>query len=488
MKKAMTLCVLVLIAAQLFAQTSLPGFYSNIKQNQRPETPMALQMLQEHFSSMLRYPLMPPVPKNETMITATKERLDSIIIQYNVGLWIPAQKILFTWNTQNLVIKHEDFEFDDVLMKMVPSSRELYDYNSNGEMIERVYERYDVSINQWIGDYKMAYTWIGGNLATTASWYWDMSVNQWVTGGRGTYHYLPNGLLDYAIFEYWDDWTSQWKIGYKQEVTYNTSNQIILDLYSFYDETQQQFYPGSKVEYIYHANGKVSKIESAFYDTFLMFWTPEGIREFTYDANANQTSETASYYDPFMSVWIYSYKEERTFDALHNMTSEAYYYFDEMISAWVTENKTDYTYDNAYPFASLLIPNTFTDEDPEVMFRHKITKLDGYYYDPTVLTWMHNMKGDVYWSTVTIGVEQPENANMVNLYPNPAKTSISISGDLNNTSYEFKLIDMQGRVVMHQMVFSGDKIEINNLKPGLYLYQIGDGIRQLQQNKLMIIR
>jgi len=488
MKKAMTLCVLVFIAAQLFSQTSLSGFYSNKKQNQRPETPMALQMLKEHFSPMLRHPLMPPAPKNETMITATKERLDSIIIQYNVGLWIPAQKILFTWNAQNLIVKQENQEFDDILMQMVPANRELYAYNANKEMTELIWEYYDPSISQWVNDYKSTFTWSNGQMATSASWYWDGSLNQWIAGSKGTYFYLGNGLLSHAIFEYWDDWTSQWMIGYKQEVTYNTSNQIILDLYSFYDASSMQYYPGSKDEYTYHANGKVVKIEASFYDTFLMFWTPERIRDFTYDANANQTSETESYYDPFMSVWIYSYKEERTFDALNNMTSEVSHYYDEMISAWVAEDKTDYTYDNAYPFASLLIPNTITDEDPEVMFRHKITKLDWYYYDPTMLTWMHNMKGDVFWSTITIGVEQHEKANMVNLYPNPAKESISISGDLNNTSFEFKLIDMQGRVVMNQMVFSGDKIEINHLKPGMYLYQIGDGIRQLQQNKLMITR
>lgn len=488
MKRAITIGVLILITAQLFSQTTLSSLNFNNPQNQRAETPMAQQLLHEHFRPMLHYPLLPPVPNNESLIATTKERLDSIVLQSNIGVWIPAQKIYFTWNAQNLVVKQENFEFDDVLMQMVPSSRESYDYNSNGEMTERVYERYDVSINQWIGDYKMAYTWSNGQLATSASWYWDGFLNQWVSGSRGTYHYLTNGLLDYAIFEYWDDFTSQWNIGYKQEITYNTVNLMVIDLYSFYDPSQQQYFPGSKDEYTYHTNGKVSKVESAFYDTFLMIWTPERRTEFTYDTNANATLEVASYYSPFDSIWVFTYKQERTFDALNNMTSEVYYYYDEMLTVWEADNKTDYNYDNSAPYASLLVPNTFLEDDPEVVFRHKITKLDGYLYDNTMLTWLHNMKGDLFWSTVTIGVEQPALADMINVLPNPATEFLTISGDQHNVSFELKLTDLRGRTVLKQSVMAGEKIQISHLKPGMYLYQIHLGAQLVRKNKILIAR
>ena len=70
----------------------------------------------------------------------------------------------------------------------------------------------------------------------------------------------------------------------------------------------------------------------------------------------------------------------------------------------------------------------------------------------------------------TVAVEEPD-AIQVELYPNPAKESITINLPGDNAEYHIQVVDMQGRVVKAGSVESKNGImliEVGQYAPGLY--------------------
>lgn len=64
------------------------------------------------------------------------------------------------------------------------------------------------------------------------------------------------------------------------------------------------------------------------------------------------------------------------------------------------------------------------------------------------------------------------------IYPNPANNEIQISGstdEANQTDFiELSLFNIQGQLVFHQTVSPNEKISLNDLEKGIYLYQLND--------------
>lgn len=81
---------------------------------------------------------------------------------------------------------------------------------------------------------------------------------------------------------------------------------------------------------------------------------------------------------------------------------------------------------------------------------------------------------------------QTENSSSYHIYPNPAKDYILIEITESHNVY-FKLFTLAGQMVLQEQVKgSGQKININNLKEGLYIYKILDEKGKLVTGKLII--
>lgn len=76
-------------------------------------------------------------------------------------------------------------------------------------------------------------------------------------------------------------------------------------------------------------------------------------------------------------------------------------------------------------------------------------------------------------ATSTLGEDQFANENQVSFFPSPATDSLNISlGSLNETKYNFSLVDLQGKVVLEKHVENASLIEtisLQGLSKGMYL-------------------
>jgi hypothetical protein len=76
-------------------------------------------------------------------------------------------------------------------------------------------------------------------------------------------------------------------------------------------------------------------------------------------------------------------------------------------------------------------------------------------------------------ATSTLGNDQFQNENQVSFFPSPATDTLNISlGSLNETRYNFSLVDMQGKVVFGKHVENANLIEtipLQGVTKGMYL-------------------
>jgi hypothetical protein len=76
--------------------------------------------------------------------------------------------------------------------------------------------------------------------------------------------------------------------------------------------------------------------------------------------------------------------------------------------------------------------------------------------------------------------------SLYHVYPNPAKDYVLIEM-AENHNVNFKLFTLAGQMILQQQVNgSGQKISLNNLKEGLYIYKIIDDKGKLTTGKLII--
>lgn len=96
------------------------------------------------------------------------------------------------------------------------------------------------------------------------------------------------------------------------------------------------------------------------------------------------------------------------------------------------------------------------------------------------------------YNNTNVGIEKPENTNMVNIYPNPAQTSTIIDLTLSEISpVSYSIINATGQVVLTQNlgeISAGShllNVDLTNLSAGIYnVNLLIDG--RLESHKLII--
>jgi len=73
----------------------------------------------------------------------------------------------------------------------------------------------------------------------------------------------------------------------------------------------------------------------------------------------------------------------------------------------------------------------------------------------------------------------------INVYPNPANTVVFIDAK-NHETVVLKLYDVMGHLVIDKSVASTEKIDINNLSNGIYIYKLYHNDTELKVGKLII--
>lgn len=397
--------------------------------------------------------------------------------------------------------------FDDETSQWIGDEKKLYDFDIDGNNILCLDYKWDTTTSQWVKKEKLEYTYDAvRNMTQYINYNWNKSSGQWRTGYKIAYAYDADANLTQHIRYNWNKDSSEWIPYYQEEYTYNEDNnrtqcirfnwneasgnwiQFIKEEFDYdananwilwagynWDETTDEWKIYWKEEFTYDLNNNIIQYIDLYYDEVSGEWTNGWKGLYDYDADGNMIQYTGIDWDDASSQWINNVKLIYTYDADGNMTIFNRYKWDKDISQWNEYLQEAYTYNNTCLTEDLVLPHLFQTYDGNFVFTHQLLMKTTSYWDTSANQWEDVNKSQYYYSEQDINSGFSVTCPDLLVYPNPASGFIIIDCDQLQNFATIELYDPQGRKLFSHPLNGNNRLTINNLLPGVYIYRIMEG-------------
>ncbi len=328
-----------------------------------------------------------------------------------------------------------------------------------------------------------------GNCLTKTGQGWDGSG--WVNQGHSDYTYDGNGNMLTELYREWDG--MEWMNSSNDSCTYNENGNCLTHLNQFWDGLEWMY--NSMQTCAYDANGKIIT------DLYQSFdgegWQNDMMSSYTNNANGNRLTSIDQFWES--GEWLAFYKDSMFYDESENYIGYTNY------NCWDGETWEPYSHGSATCDASGNWLNFMHQQwswegiwdnytNVEYTYQDGVITADGYTWTGTIwtpgdiyLSVRYNDNGNmvqffsggpavevvVYYSTATVGIEEPEQpqSSLVTVYPNPTSGQLTlIPADSKVKIESTQLIDLAGKV--HQITLNDNLANVDYLPEGLYFLRI----------------
>ena len=402
---------------------------------------------------------------------SNKKQLDSLVVDMYIGnTTMRYAKEYFIYDAQGNVTFNYSNDYD-----MNIELRKKYTYDANNRIIEYELSIWDSINNQWYGQIKKT-TSYAATYYTTETNTWDPNMNQWKKTDKIMWYFNQNAL-DTLALSY--SWNNQWELSSRGHISYDSNNNIILVINE--EIIGGTWINANKTEYTYDANDNLIKELNYQWDTqnnsyFFDMKTSNG-----YDNQNRKIYSVMGGYNPNTSSWDYwdstfqYYAPNSDIDSTMDFTNSP-------SNTWQPDLKNKMEYNNNYTLSDLILPTTLFSEDDIAYFNHMLMKINGFEYDNG--QWPKSFEYNVYYSDfVGTGIKTTQK-KWVRIAPNPAHDYLFIQME-NKQAMDVRIYDVSGRMVKTQAINISTKINIQELKSGIYFIQITDKEHNIQTRKLI---
>ncbi len=390
------------------------------------------------------------------------------------------------------------FKWDLSNQNWTADSNDVFIYDSNERIISDFQYRWDTTGQQWIPVSLEEYNYnIDGKESIRYEYHWDDSINIWGNKSRQYFFIYDQGHLVYQLSYALNPKTGGWIKMARYEYTFDANGNSILNLYSEWDTTAGQFINVEKVESKYDQKNNLINLISYYWNNFLLEWHPVYQSAFSYDSKKRILYRFNSSWVGPMVGWLLSGKEEYLYLSSSNKWDQLVYFaWDKSNALWQPRIKNEYIYDsdgnllntkvyywptmnNKFELFSELnnrLDYNYSRENlitPISDFTHKINESVSFYYLNNQVTEKDSIK--YYYSEQMATGNANVNEKEFSIFPNPAMNYLVCTWNRDNRSAVFELINLYGVKVLHKELSGSDKIFLDGLLKGVYIYQLRSG-------------
>jgi len=417
---------------------------------------------------------------------AIKQRLDSYSSDaYDAitGQWIPDEKAEFIYDANMNMTMEYDYEWDNSTSQLVKYWKGEYTYDGDGNLIQELYSELNTLDNEFYISGKNLFTYdANGNQLQQIEYSYDTAISQFVINYKSDYTYDASGNRTQIINYYLDE--SNMLVGsWKSDLAYNENGNETQRIDSYWDGTT--WVQARKYESSYNSSGNKALYTQSDWDEFNGKWNDAIEKvEYSYNSNGNLILEQQFSKDPNNNNWILQSKDDYMFDASGNNTQHINYYgWDETTGKWTEVWKSDYTINTNYTFDDLILPFWLV-EDEEDIFKNMITEIKDYTWNTFTLEWNEEYRLVLNYSEQNFTSVNHREKGIVNVFPNPFTESLTINVPSASAKITLDLFDQQGRKLMTRLIMSDQKVSLQGLNKGMYVYRLNvDG--KIQSGKLV---
>ena len=281
---------------------------------------------------------------------------------YQGGKWIESSKVLYDYDSNDNLILEEKYYYSSsdestYYGEWMKGSKETFEYDKNGKVVLEV--RYDVEDNEWINYHKNIYEYDVNNNKSLEERYIYQN-DEWAKSNKYIWTYNAKNIMttkeEYTA-EYYE-----WKKWRKYVYVYEKGNIIEEIVYSAQNDAWINYH---KTEYSYNENDSLST--KTYYDWW-NYWKYSYEERYSYDNNltlcesvnsGGKIRESISSYDQNNNlilqeeylvneegVIIKDHKYVYEYDGNNNKILDEYYMGNEKENGWEKREKRVYAFDD----------------------------------------------------------------------------------------------------------------------------------------------
>lgn len=270
---------------------------------------------------------------------------------------------------------------------------------------------------------------------------------------------------------------------YRIDFEYDSNNKKIKEIIKNWNYVNKDWKPTDTVLFknTYNKNNKLlSSKNLTTTDEFL----------YEYDSLGNVTYDARRTYDKLYKYYKYDYATTYKYDTNGNVILKTNQFWSDVSWKLVNTNQYSYEYDalsrliNETSYNWSIYNESFYQNDRWLYQYDKSGKLKVKTRQDMVSNWTDRYKEEYTYSCPLVsGIEDEEINEQISIYPNPASTEIHLTGNAENKS--IKLFNNFGNEVLNGD-FQNNKLNIESLSSGIYLYQILNNDKISKSGKLLI--
>lgn len=372
---------------------------------------------------------------------------------------------------------------------LIRKDKQVFVYNANYEVTERISQKWDFSGEKWLNINKNAFVYDGaGNIISEL--YYESYIPEsqtWVASRKFEYVYNSKGEQTSYAYYNWINETNSWRLGTKTEYEENEKGEVILDSYTSWNDFLKKEVINFKEQKVYDNNEnlvmELNINSNVYFDGTQYYLSVNGDKqEYIYDANNRLTSQVWSEY--MNDVFVQKEKIDYEYNVTHPeaMATETGYDWNAVTSTWDKSRKGELTYNFEIQRSELLLP--FEEEqngsrEVQMYFNYMPLEFTGSQWNPATSSWQLDEKTIVYFTLSEFSSTRDLDATRLDVYPNPVTDYLSVKLPANIQKAQFKIMDMQGRVVNERTLTNKTQIDLSDIVKGIYFYQIATGLETI---------
>ena len=462
----------------------------------------------------------------------------TLYIRYNWNSdsqsFIPNIKYEYSYDenrNQNLRL---DYAWSTDSQSFIPSRKREYTHDENGNMTSYIYYNWSSDSQSFIPDWKYEYTYDNnGNSTSTISYNWSSDSQSFLPSQKSESSYDDLNRQINLISYSFDSNSESFIPNSKNEFTYDDSGNKI-DSYFGWNSVLEIFIPGNKEFLEYDEQDRVSFRKKYSYDICNEVKTQIHLYQYIYDDELDG-STVRSFVQDDNGDFIFQFDVGKLYDEngllvreFQNVNpdllppdsfnwSREYSYdtegnnIEEILSLWDTQTESlvpsekeirvyDYDFHPRYLtqfriekyFPGLGFKPSFekdfsihSETDTELVIVGTIKQ-----YDTNFNTWSE-LQGEEfksYWyytKTQSLSTNSIE-TNSFSIYPNPTSSTLQINSSEYLKTPIFELYDVKGSKILSNPFKLTEPIDVSDLQPSMYIYNIKDGSELKQSGKVLI--
>ena len=417
--------------------------------------------------------------------------------------FIPYRKYEYSYDENGYRTIYISYNWSSDSQSFIPNLKDEYTYDDNGN--ETLYINYDWDIESQsfvpISKNEKSFDNLNRQIIHI-SYSIDSNSESFIPNSKNEFTYDDSGNKISSTF-IWNSVLGIFIPTNKESLEYDEQDRISFRKNYHHDICNEVKTQTTKYQYIYDDELVGSTVRTFTRDSNGDFIYQFDLGQF-YDENGLLVSEFQNVNLDLIPYSEYNWSREYSYDTEGNNIEEVLYKWDTQTESLVPSEKEIRVYDyDFHPryltqfriekyFPGLGFKPSFekdfsihSETDTELVIVGIIKQ-----YDTNFNTW-NELEGEEfrsYWyytKTPSLSTNSVE-SNSFSIYPNPTSNTLQINSSENLKTPIFELYDVKGSKILSSPFKLTEPIDVSDLQPSMYIYNVKDGSEVKQSGKVLI--